>query len=355
MPRAFTAFVAQTPDPDGLYRRFETAIGDELRYDYERAPPRCEGPNRIRIEGTGLFNQDLTSALETEELGPVDWAIVMNAMDEGIGVNAWVFDESELLDTFEGEVILNGLDTEAYLERFHGVVVDRAGPYVSSAVCDPSLTLATEHPDTVLAETAPEPPFTVTGDDFWVLAVAETGAPNAFKQWFADELKETGLLLDDSERRIERPWVTDGPTTVEYESPSTETPNRVRARIPFAYGGVTDDGLGIPFGMRGFDGPVDWIVVCYGDAETEQVTAWVFVKNAERFMHGDRLDYIEGEPGVNGADVEAYLERFYGFDVDPTPAGVETPRSTDIDLEGNAPPDGYTEILDEYGIQYPSQ
>lgn len=301
-----------------------------------------------------MFHQQLTSALEAGDLGPVDWAIEMIAMDEAIGVNARVFDGTECIDTFEGRHILQGLDTEAYLERFHGVVVDSAGPYLPSAPYDPSLSLATEQPDSVLADTTPEAPFDVTGDDYWVLAVAEAPASRDFEQWLVDELREAELLLDDSDSLVDRPWVTDGPTTVEYVQSKADTPTQVRAQIPLAYGGLTEEGLRLQFGIQDFDGPVDWVVFLYGDAAVEQVSAWVFVEDNQRFTFGDALDHIEGEPGANGADVAAYLERYYGFEIDPTPAGVRTPSSATVELTDKEPPERYTEVLEEHGVQHPA-
>lgn len=69
-------------------------------------------------------------------------------MDEAVGVTAWVYEGTELVDEFEGEGGGAGADTERYLERYHGLVVDPCGPYQPAPNDDPDAAIASVKPPT---------------------------------------------------------------------------------------------------------------------------------------------------------------------------------------------------------------
>lgn len=135
MPRTFTTLVAETPAPDEVLGDIERVL--DGRYSFEQQSPRVDANGRIRIEGGGWFHDELNEALKTGRIAPIEWAVVMNHMDEAVGVNAWVFDGDELIDEFEGAEAGQGADTEQYLERYHGLLVDSCGPYRAAPNYDP--------------------------------------------------------------------------------------------------------------------------------------------------------------------------------------------------------------------------
>lgn len=149
MPRTFTTLVAETTDVDQVIDGLETTLDEE--YSFERQPPRVSRESRVRIEGSGWFHEELKRAIETGALGPIQWAVVMNHMDEAVGVTAWVYEGTELIDEFSGEEAGEGADTELYLERYHGITVDACGPYQPAPNYDPAAAIAdVEAPATTL-------------------------------------------------------------------------------------------------------------------------------------------------------------------------------------------------------------
>lgn len=330
MPRTFTAFVAQVPDPESFAEQFDRFVDDDYRY--ERAEPRDSGEGRVRFEMSGFHWSEIGEAIETGELGPVEWAVIMKAMDEAIGVNAWVYDGTECIDEFEGAELLSGLDTEAYLERFHGVLVDRAGPYMATGPYRPSEALAVvEPPERSLASEPPTGPFEISGDPVWLVVEGMVDDPDAFVEWLATRVSEPsprrGPLRFGSVH--DRPWVSDGPLTLAREEPTVEEPGRVRFRVPLTGVVATTDGFGLPdaprlTGAGGYDGAVEWLVFLLGDDGAEQVEAWLFIGSSGSYLRWDEAtDGVVGDEGRRGADVEAYLRRFYGIEVSPIPAGHE--------------------------------
>jgi hypothetical protein len=136
--------------------------------------------------------------------------------------------------------------------------------------------------------------------------------------------------------RLDRAWA-DGPTDVTREPPTADAPGRVRVRVPLTGDAVTDEGLNLPFGL-GRDRadatdacpcPASWLVFVVGDDRNERAEAYVYVDNDRRFTFEDGTDAVRGDAGRRGADVAAYLRRFYGWTVDPTPADREPPARTD--------------------------
>lgn len=329
MPRNFTAFVGQTDSPDTILSEIESVLDDQP--DYEQVTPRVDVSGRIRIEGRPWFHHELHDALSEGRLEPIDWAVVMVAMDEAIGVNAWVYDGTERIDTFEGKELLDGLDTEAYLERFHGVLVDRAGPYAARMPYNPSLGLADKEPESTLIDTPPSPPFEVTGTDGWFLLIAETDAPESFSRYVTDQLhRNTDFTLGSRDTLINRNWVPDW-TTVETATDGS----RARIAFPLSTGGITDEGLFLPFGFQEFDGSLNWIIGLYGDAQDECVDGWIFLApRRSRLTFDEAEDSVEGELGQNGQDIAAYVEEYYGLQIDPTPD-----RLTLSEPPGDVPPD----------------
>lgn len=151
MPRTFTTLVAESPAPDDAIESVECAL--DGRFSFERQSPRVESETRFRIEGGGWFHEELKDGLERGEIAPVRWAIVMNHMDEAVGVTAWVYAGNVLLDEFEGEEGGEGADTEQYLERYHGVLVNSCGPYRPAPEYDPVSAIAdVEAPTETLRE-----------------------------------------------------------------------------------------------------------------------------------------------------------------------------------------------------------
>jgi len=363
MPRTFTAFVGQTPDPETVHERFRALVGEDLvDGDVDRVldetAPREPVEGRVRFDLGGWHEGPIGDAIEAGRLGPLEWAVVSVTMDEAIGVNAWVYDGDEQIDSFEGHELHGGADTEAYLERYHGVNVKRAGTYRRSRRYHPSLDLARRSvaPERTLADEPPTGPFEVTDAEEWLVVEGRVDDPDAFVDWFEQRLRESGMVLTARDE-LDSPWVTDGPVGLERESPTADDPGRVRVRVPLTGIGITDEGLLFGVGPEsrrgeGYDGDIDWLVFCHGDAADERVDAHVFAgRHPGRFTFGDGIDHVSGGEGRGGADVAAYLRRVYGWEIDPTPSDVATPPETD-DLPPSGPPsDDTVERLREAGIE----
>jgi hypothetical protein len=242
MTRSFSAFVAQTPNPEPVRDNAVQQFGDGC----EVATPRQDVPNRVRVECSGI--PDFRSKIDT--LGPVDWAVAMEESDvPGHHDRVEVFDGAEWIDVLVGSGF-SGDTVEAYLERFHGILVDSAGPYLNSWQFDPSLALAAENPEETLAESPPKPPFEVTCDDYWVVAEADTNDPVQFEETFVDELVNTECVHERSATSA-HDWATDDPITVEFVEPTTDSADRVRARVPLAFGGLYNrSGAGVDIDLR---------------------------------------------------------------------------------------------------------
>jgi len=335
MPRSFTAFVAQTDDPTLTVSRIESALGDEL--PYEQATPRTDVPGRIRIEGGTWFREELHEALTNNCLGPIEWAVTMVINDDRFRVHAWVYDGAERIDTFAEKEGPTGLQVESYLERFHGVVVDRAGPYYAGVdrrrqPYNPDLGLASTGVERTLADTHPSPPFEVTGDDGWLRMIAETHTPDAFSEYVADRLQTAEcLILGDRDTFIDREWVADWTTVA-----MTTSGSRLRLSVPLSVAGVTDEGLSLPLTIGEFHSSVDWVIWLYGNANRGLVDAWLFVPTREtlKLNFDEAHDWVEGESGRHGADVAAYFDRYYGLQIEPTPDKTDVP-----EVEADVPPD----------------
>lgn len=140
MPRTFTTLVAETAAVDQVIDGVEAALDGE--YSFERQNPRVPRESRVRIEGGGWFHEELKRAIGNGGLGPIQWAVVMNHMDEAVGVNAWIYEGTELIDEFSGEEAGEGADTELYLEQYHGITVDSCGPYQPAPDYDPAAAIA---------------------------------------------------------------------------------------------------------------------------------------------------------------------------------------------------------------------
>lgn len=347
MTRSFSAVVAQTAAPDEL----RSTLEQQSKEACEFTTPRRDVAGRVRAECSGIV--DVRSREDILEL--VDWAVVMEASDiPGHHARVDAFDGEEWIDEFTGYGFA-GEEIEAYLERFHGILVDSAGPYLNSSPFDPALALAAEDPARVLVDSSPEPPFESAGSEYWVVTEAETTDPTQFKRTFVDNLQETGYLHDDTATPT-RSWASNGPFTVEFVEPTADSSTRVRARVPLAFGGLVDrsqDGVGIdlPFGVCDFEDPLEWICFCYGCLETGRVTASLFA-GGDSFYSELATDVVVGKAGVNGAGVAAYLRRYYGFDIDPTVTGVEMAALDTPGLTEQDPEEYSYEILDDHGIEY---
>lgn len=151
VPRTFTTLVAESPDPDSVIEDVERVLDGS--YSFDRQSPRVDSETRVRIEGGGWFHDELKRAIAAGTVAPIEWAVVMNHMDEAVGVNAWVYDGRVLVDEFEGDEGGEGADTELYLERYHDVVVDSCGPYRPAPNYDPDAALSdVEAPAETLAD-----------------------------------------------------------------------------------------------------------------------------------------------------------------------------------------------------------
>jgi hypothetical protein len=90
---------------------------------------------------------------------------VLYGNDEGPSDIAFVFRRDEEIDGFMGDHQLACVDVEAYLERYHGLVVDPPTPYTPRKPFVAADALPADPPDQSLADEPPEPPFVVTGED----------------------------------------------------------------------------------------------------------------------------------------------------------------------------------------------
>jgi hypothetical protein len=162
VPRTFTAVDARSDDPDRLRAAFETWASDRDAA-WEPGDPAGDEPGRLRWDADGTHHAALGDALTDGTLAPHDWAVVTWTMDEAVGVNAWVYEAGAEVDAYEGVEGWQGADTEAYLERFHGVRVDRAGPYATSRPYRPSVHLATLDPPTTRRRRRSRSPTTRRG------------------------------------------------------------------------------------------------------------------------------------------------------------------------------------------------
>ncbi|WP_247729021.1 hypothetical protein [Halovivax limisalsi] len=349
MPRAVTALVAESPRPEAFTDELLAGLPEDLPVEF--GTPREASAGRIRLEVPRWAENFFTEVLEDGTIGPVDWSVLMCALDEQVGVHAWIYDGHERIDTFRGDEALAGLDTEAYLERFHGVVVDSAGPYLSRAPFEPARAFAQiEPPERALVDQPPEPPFVVSENGFWIRLVVETDDPDRFKTWLEDELADSGLLLDPDTPLLDRPWVTDGPIGVTYEEPAAEAETSVRATLPLRGDGITNRGVSLPFGPRAFDGDVDLVVVLVGNEMEGTVTAQVFLGHEERFSPEFVADGVSGE---RGGRIAAYFDRYYGKAIGPIPGWEPGAGDAEFDLDDAAPSAYQTENFEERGIDVP--
>lgn len=172
MGRHFTALVGKSPDPEVLVERvgdcleeYRSTLLEHEKLSYERVEPRDPTPDRVRIEGRGSFEHGLTDALADGRLGAVDWAVVLYGNDERPSDIAFVFRGDEEIDGFVGDHKLAGVDVEAYLERYHGILVDSPTPYTPQEPFVAADALPSDPPEQSLADERPEPPFVVTGED----------------------------------------------------------------------------------------------------------------------------------------------------------------------------------------------
>ncbi|MFC7077264.1 hypothetical protein [Haloarcula halophila] len=356
MPRTYTALVVQTREPDAFHERISTLVDtEEWSNNYEETAPRDPVEGRLRYEFSGRtpHRGAIDDAIEQGDLGPLEWAILSWTLDEAIGVHAKVYEGGTCIDEFEGARTHSGADTEAYLERYHGVSVESAGPYRTSPYYHPSIDIARPEivPDKTLTDDPPTGPFTIEDANDWLIVEGRLDNPHAFAEgysigddfvdWLRVNFREEGLVLVDRGDLVDRPWVTDGATDLVREQPSEDEPGRVRVRVPLTGVAVNDEGPRLGFGPGSYDGDVDWVVFCYGDGGTGQVDGYVYLADS-RFTFEDGIDAVRGDEGRYGADVAAYFRHYYGWQIDPTPDSVDMPTEPDVVPERISPPSSRT-------------
>ena len=261
-------------------------------------------PHDEQWDVTTLFDEMITRG----EIGPLEWAVIFRGGDTADAGNAELYEGTEKIDHFRGGMGRLGYDTAAYLERYHGIVVDPTSPKMrwgGESTYNPGPDLRNEDPERTLTGTPPEPPFEFGNDDAYFRIVGETEKPETVCDGI-DELGEKWDLL------------------VEETTPSNPTPNRLRFDFESTYIGS------VPTRWQFIeDNPITqkftWLVIVQGSRDTCQM-------NVEAPVEEEPPEWSSSGPSVSLKGIDSkigdsaglirYLEKDHEVTVDATAPSV---------------------------------
>lgn len=264
----------------------ETRVRLRLGYDL-RAP---EGVDEKPARTGEQMSRFLAEVITDQVIGPYEWALVVvgnNTTDSG---SVEIFRDGKQIDEYEGNTSRLGEDVGAYLERYHGVLIDprpRKMGWIQSDVYDPKHDLEDHEPAETLAQTEPSPPFEYGAENTWLRVVAETEDTTKFEN-----------------------AIRNYPVTVERREPKRRTENRVRLDFESTFFG---SGFGRSKLFNEFE---------HGEYDVEFA---VVISGGERggdaniFLGNEITDTVSGSREYYGADVEAYLKQYHGLTIDAMP------------------------------------
>jgi len=224
------------------------------------------------------------------EFIPNQWIVVLSGNDTASAASAKVYESDTFVDEFSGNERRLGHDVAAYLERYHGILVDPLPEKMGwrDRGYSPEYDLRKAYPSKrTLSEPEISRPFEYDNRPTWLRLIIRTADEDALEA----EIRKN--VTDLFERQ---PTTTDSDGVVRFE---------------FEYNMYEHGFVYQALRREIFRGhlDIDFAILVVGTAD---------MARTEVRVGDDVIDSIAGDPGYFGADIEQYLEQYHGISVDAT-------------------------------------